>query len=159
RATLSPPRSWLLLVLISRRTIELTLLGTLVCILQINNLRFELSSVFLDKQEFGGKVAPMNRLEDLLKPLVLKALVLDVRKARTPLPLTASKFGGVPYHEPGEDWPKCPSCTKSLAFICQLDLSRTSHPARESVPFFTFFYCWHCSPWGYQSERKGEWVV
>jgi hypothetical protein len=101
----------------------------------------------------------MKTLDDILGPLVQRASVLEVRKASFPLPAIASKFGGMPYHEPGETWPGCPTCKKPLSFICQLDLRQTVHPARDDVHFFTFFYCWDCSPWGFRDEAKGEWVV
>ncbi len=71
----------------------------------------------------------------------------------------ASKFGGQPYHEPGETWPECPTCNRPLSFVCQLDLRHSHHPARIDIPFFTFFYCWKCSPWGFRSDANGEWVV
>jgi hypothetical protein len=32
-------------------------------------------------------------------------------------------------------------------------------PVRAGVHFFTFFYCWDCLPWGFDSEAPGEWVV
>lgn len=97
----------------------------------------------------------MRTLEQILKPLVLRATVLHVEKSSRPLSAIATKFGGVPYLETKEAWPQCCTCKQSLSFVCQVDLRETSHPARERIPFFTFFYCWQCFPWGDQ----GEWAV
>jgi hypothetical protein len=97
----------------------------------------------------------MSTLDDILTPLVLRATVLRVEKSSQPLSAIASKIGGVPYREAGEPWPECLTCKQPLSFICQVDLRESSHPARDRIPFFTFFYCWKCFPWGDQ----GEWVV
>jgi uncharacterized protein YwqG len=101
----------------------------------------------------------MRTLDDMLKPLVSRASALRVQKASAPLSRIASKFGGVPYLESGEAWPQCQTCKRPLSFICQLDLRETSHPARDRIPFFTFFYCWNCFPGGPPGGEQGEWVV
>ena len=100
----------------------------------------------------------MQTLEGMLKPLILRTSVLEVRKAPSSMSALESKFGGTPYYEMGETWPVCPTCHKPLAFICQLDLRDT---ILENLGFalFTFFYCWTCSPWGFQSDPEGQWVV
>jgi uncharacterized protein YwqG len=101
----------------------------------------------------------MKTLDDILRPLVRQASVLEVRTASSDLPAVSSKFGGIPYHEAGEAWPECPTCERPLSFVCQLDLRTTNYPERNLMPFFTFFYCWTCSPWGFRTEANGEWVV
>ena len=101
----------------------------------------------------------MNTLVDLLKPLIQTSAALELQQAPSVLPLTASKFGGKPYLESGESWPQCPTCHRTLTFICQLDLRQTSHPSRVKVPFITFYYCWDCFPWGFSSEAAEQWVV
>lgn len=101
----------------------------------------------------------MSSIDAILKPLIKTAFVLDVQPATTPLSLVASKFGGKPYQESGETWPQCPTCKKPLSFICQLDIRQTNHPARFEIPFFSFYYCWDCSPWGLYDEAEGQWVV
>jgi len=101
----------------------------------------------------------MNHLEKILQSLIRKSSVMKVKKATSPLPLLASKFGGVPYLEMGEEWPICPACKIPLSFICQLDLRQTNYARRNDVPFFTFYYCNGCYPTGYHDEPQGAWLM
>jgi uncharacterized protein YwqG len=97
----------------------------------------------------------------LLRPLARVATKLEPKKVRdaASLPITGSHFGGAPFAEAGEEWPVCPTCQTSLAFICQINTASGFHRPPEGVDLFTFFYCWECSPWGLSDEVKGTWVV
>lgn len=62
--------------------------------------------------------------------------------------LTASKFGGDPYFEAGEQWPICSKCENAESFICQLDLRQAKDAQLpSSFGLLTFFYCFQCFPW------------
>ena len=97
----------------------------------------------------------------LLKPLAKTATKLTPRKLKKKevIPLTGSHFGGQPYAEIGERWPSCPTCKIDLTFICQIDLTSGFHEKPKDIDLFTFFYCWECSPWGFDDEIEGTWVV
>jgi hypothetical protein len=75
------------------------------------------------------------------------------------LPLLATHFGGTPYAEAGETWPICPACKQSLTFIGQFDAREAPVAFGSRIGLFTFFYCWHCMPWGLDREMAGSWVV
>jgi len=97
----------------------------------------------------------------LLRPLAKTATKLTLRKVkkREVIPLTGSHFGGQPYAEIGERWPSCPTCKIDLTFICQIDLTAGFHEKPKGIDLFTFFYCWECFPWGFDSDIEGTWVV
>ncbi len=86
------------------------------------------------------KLSNEQRLKEVLKP----AWNITVQPACEELPRTASKFGGIPYLEKGEDWPVCHVCRKNMAFICQADVGDTETGRDLGVGFFTFFFCWDC---------------
>lgn len=102
-----------------------------------------------------------DEISALLQPLAKIATKLEPKKAgdETRLPLTGSHFGGIPYAEAGEEWPVCPTCKRSLTFICQIDTASGFHQQPQGVALFTFFYCWECFPWGLTDEVRGAWVV
>src|SRR6476661_8492276 len=56
---------------------------------------------------------------------------------------TASRFGGLPWLKPGEDWPSCTTCGEPLQFFLQLDLG-TLPPelhGRFGAGLLQLFYC------------------
>ncbi|MBX9938961.1 MAG: DUF1963 domain-containing protein [Candidatus Obscuribacterales bacterium] len=60
----------------------------------------------------------------------------------------ASKFGGAPYFEAGDQWPICSKCSNPESFICQLDLRQAKEAQLPSLfGLLTFFYCFECFPW------------
>lgn len=96
-------------------------------------------------------------VETLLKSVKKTASLLRLEPRPDDLPQTASKFGGVPYSEQGEEWPVCAGCRAPLSFICQVDLKETALRIGPGIGFFTFFYCWECAPWGAVDEEPGSW--
>jgi uncharacterized protein YwqG len=71
---------------------------------------------------------------------------------------SASKFGGQPYFEKGEDWPRCTRCHQPQFFICQVDVREC--PATGLSRHFglvSFFYCWKCCPW--KADQPGWSII
>lgn len=62
--------------------------------------------------------------------------------------VTASKFSGTPYLEPGEEHPRCPNCRKPLQFFIQLDLEKLPEPIGEAygTGLLQLFYCTGAEP-------------
>jgi uncharacterized protein YwqG len=98
-------------------------------------------------------------LASILRPLLRQTSIMKLRKSRSRLPVTASKFGGVPYLEQGEVWPTCPICHQSLSFICQIDLRDTVFKELVGFDLFSFFYCWNCFPQDDSPSNAGAWLV
>lgn len=98
-------------------------------------------------------------IDKLLKSVKKTASLLRLEPRPDDLPAIASKFGGVPYIQQGEDWPVCTGCQAPLSFICQMDLKETALRIRTGTGFFTLFYCWECAPWGAVDEEPGRWIL
>jgi hypothetical protein len=85
----------------------------------------------------------LDRLPPLLQPLadsVLKlarsSVSLVAERVQNTLPLTASKFGGVPYLPEGKTWPNCRS-GKPMTFVGQLnfgDISEIIAARNQALP-------------------------
>jgi len=59
--------------------------------------------------------------------------------------LVESRFGGVPYGEAGEGWPRCGVCDAELTFQLQFD-ARPAFPDAAAMPaLYAFYICtWEC---------------
>lgn len=103
----------------------------------------------------------MADLAGLLRPLVLQATIVKptALKKGADAPPTATKFGGLPYAEQGETWPRCGGCGEGLSFIFQCNLTECPHE-RGRASLFTFFYCRECCAWGdLPDDLRDAWVV
>ena len=95
-------------------------------------------------------------LKSILETLCLPAGGLRFREIApgTPAEVANTRLGGLPYAEAGEKWPVCEECTKELAFIGQFRLPDSGHGSLPWGSLLTFFYCWHCSSWGFDGEKR-----
>lgn len=95
-------------------------------------------------------------LENRVKPLIRPATKLEILSASRPPDNSQfeSHFGGHPYFETGEQWPKSKS-GKHLEFIFQIfNSSELELPA--SIELVQFFYDWEQFPWDTQDDG---WLV
>ncbi len=62
--------------------------------------------------------------------------------------LADSKFAGKPWLNKGEQWPKCPLCSKPIQFFLQLNLETLPEETRGRVGtgILQMFYCLNCEP-------------
>jgi len=94
-------------------------------------------------------------LENLVKPLIKDAVKIIAKQSST-IPSDShlkSHFGGQPYFEKGEEWPK----TKSgypLGFVFQIFNTKNALP--ENIKLLQFYFDWNDSP--YTTEEDG-WLV
>ena len=93
--------------------------------------------------------AVLAELRKLLRP----ATWLTVDPDRTP-ELLETRFGGAPYAEPGEEWPRCSRCRHGLDFVGQVNTADAPAP-HSLLPLYSFFFCRDCPTQG----DKGEWKI
>jgi len=95
-------------------------------------------------------------LENLVKPLIKTATKLEVLAASSPPENSQliSHFGGAPYFEKGEEWPKAKN-GKHLDFIFQV-FNDTDLQLPKSIELIQFYYDWEELPW--ETESDG-WLV
>ena len=95
-------------------------------------------------------------LENLVRPLIRDATRMQIQKASQPPENSQlnSHFGGEPYFESGEQWPKTKS-GNHLAFIFQV-FNTTASALPEHIALVQFFYDWEAFPW--DTEDDG-WAV
>ncbi|MFN3195666.1 MAG: DUF1963 domain-containing protein [Chlorobiota bacterium] len=95
-------------------------------------------------------------LEKLVKPLIRKATKLEIQPASILYENSQldSHFGGHPYFEKGEEWPKG-SNGKNLDFIFQI-FNSPKLELPKSIELVQFFYNWEEFPW--DTENDG-WLV
>ena len=98
----------------------------------------------------------LKELEGLVKPIVRTATQIHVEATTAAAENTQlhSHFGGQPYFEQGEDWPKTKS-GEPLDFIFQI-FNQPEFELPESIQLVQFFYDWEESPWN--SDNDG-WLV
>ncbi len=94
-------------------------------------------------------------LDAYLAPRVRPRTRLVLEASGAPLAPTASRFGGVPYLEVGEEWPEC-VCDRPMSFICQLDVRGTEVGERLPFALCAFYFCWECFP---QDPEPGPWTL
>jgi uncharacterized protein YwqG len=95
-------------------------------------------------------------LEKIVNPLIKKITKIEVQKP-SKLPDNSqlnSHFGGHPYFEVQEAWPKTKS-EKPLSFIFQI-FNEESLELPQSIKLIQFFYDWEEGPW--DTENDG-WLV
>lgn len=95
-------------------------------------------------------------LENLIRPLIRTATEIEVSKPSKPKANTQllSHFGGQPYFEEGEEWPKTKK-GKNLNFIFQVyNNGEINLPG--NIKLVQFFYDWDEFPW--ETENDG-WLV
>ena len=103
----------------------------------------------------------MGELITKVRALLAKAVVAEPTKLRKgeAVSLIATKFGGLPYAERGDEWPVCGGCGEGLSFIFQANLAECA-AAERGKGLFAFFYCHSCSSWGdIPPELTDAWVV
>lgn len=95
-------------------------------------------------------------LENIVKPIIRNATKLEVLPAsRSPEnSQLISHFGGQPYFEKGEQWPKSKK-GKNLEFIFQVFNNRDLQLS-ENIELIQFYYDWDEFPW--DTENDG-WLV
>ncbi|WP_010516934.1 DUF1963 domain-containing protein [Croceivirga radicis] len=95
-------------------------------------------------------------LENLVKPLIRPTTKLEIQPASRPHENSQleSHFGGHPYFEKGEEWPKGKN-GKHLDFIFQV-FNSPELELPKSVELVQFFYDWDEFPW--DTENEG-WLV
>ncbi len=92
-------------------------------------------------------------LDEILKLFIKPAWQLQLSKSSSATAATdVSKFGGLPYAQKHEVWPRCPTCLNELNFVAQL-----KYPGETALQ--TFFYCFECFPWESTDETRGQWLV
>ncbi|WP_405225644.1 DUF1963 domain-containing protein [Dokdonia sp. Asnod1-B02] len=86
-------------------------------------------------------------LENLVKPLIEKATKLEILPASRPPENSQmlSHFGGHPYFEKGESWPKT-NKGDHLAFIFQI-FNTPELELPENIALIQFYYDWEEFPW------------
>jgi hypothetical protein len=94
----------------------------------------------------GRAIKDMPEYQTLLED-TRPAVLLNPQRAPTPLPLAASKFGGMPYPAGLEAWPRCEACRMPMNFILQItrgDFSEFFFP--DGKDLFQLFECpnWDC---------------
>jgi len=95
-------------------------------------------------------------LEELVKPLMRNAIKIEAFKSSVPPENSQliSHFGGDPYFEIGQQWPKTKS-GKDLEFIFQV-FNNQKNNLPENIKLVQFFYNWDEFPW--DTEQDG-WLV
>ncbi len=95
-------------------------------------------------------------LENLVKPLIRQTTKLEIQPASRPPENSQleSHFGGHPYFEKGEGWPKSKN-GKHLDFIFQV-YNSPELELPKSIELVQFFYDWEEFPW--DTENDG-WLV
>ncbi|MBB6500260.1 DUF1963 domain-containing protein [Pedobacter cryoconitis] len=95
-------------------------------------------------------------LENLIRPLIRTATEIEVSKPSKPKANTQllSHFGGQPYFEEGEEWPKTKK-GKNLNFIFQI-YNNGGINLPGNLKLVQFFYDWDEFPW--ETENDG-WLV
>lgn len=89
----------------------------------------------------------LNDLEELVKPIIRKSTKIELQKASNPPDDSQliSHFGGQPYFEKGEEWPKTKT-GKPLEFIFQI-YNKTELEIPDNIELIQFYYNWDESPW------------
>lgn len=95
-------------------------------------------------------------LENLAKPLIRQATKLEIQPASRPPENSQleSHFGGHPYFEKGEEWPKGKN-GKKLDFIFQV-FNSPELELPKSIELVQFFYDWEEFPW---DTNDNGWLV
>nr|WP_299036296.1 YwqG family protein [uncultured Tenacibaculum sp.] len=95
-------------------------------------------------------------LENLVKPLIRQTTKLEIQPASRPPENSQleSHFGGHPYFEKGEEWPKGKN-GKHLDFIFQV-YNSPELELPKSIELVQFFYDWEEFPW---DTNDNGWLV
>lgn len=95
-------------------------------------------------------------LENLVKPLIRQTTKLEIQPASRPPENSQleSHFGGHPYFEKGEEWPKGKN-GKYLDFIFQV-FNSPELELPKSIELVQFFYDWEEFPW---DTNDNGWLV
>lgn len=102
----------------------------------------------------------MSDLAAMVAKLVVPSSIVTPRKLKRGEALSpiATKFGGIPYMEQGDEWTACGGCDEPLSFIFQCNLAECPHSSSRGL--FTFFYCHSCSSWGdIPPDVENAWIV
>lgn len=101
-------------------------------------------------------------IKPLAEAALLPAIQIHAEATRTPLPATASKFGGVPFTPDGFVWPRTPS-GRAMEFIGQIDFAQVvaqTPSFSASIPhqgIFQFFYDMDKMVWGFDPDDQNFW--
>jgi uncharacterized protein YwqG len=101
-------------------------------------------------------LTPMEYLEKIIAPLIKKATKIEVSKPTKPPSDSQliSHFGGQPYFESNEEWPKSKS-GNYLDFIFQV-FNNGSNDLPNNIKLVQFFYDWEEFPW---DTKHDGWLV
>jgi len=107
---------------------------------------------------------PIERLREAMRPWLAR----HTRPAWRPVvdesdsPATGTRFGGLPWLKPGEDWPSCTTCGEPLQFFLQLDLTQLPPElnGRFGGGLLQLFYCTNddCSATHWEAFTSGKLV-
>lgn len=100
--------------------------------------------------------AKLEKLEKMIQPLLVDATKIIVQPASR-MPENSnmkSHFGGVPYFETGENWPKTEEDT-DLNFVCQI-FNDGHNLLPKNIKLIQFYYDFEEGPWS--TEEEG-WLV
>ena len=109
------------------------------------------------RQELSNdNLSSIEDLEKLVTPLVRKATKIEVFKSSSPPEDTQMKshFGGQPYFEIGEEWPKSKN-GRYLDFVFQV-FNNGENDIPANIKLVQFFYDWEEFPW---SSGDDGWLV
>ena len=119
---------------------------------QKGNSRFENYSSGLNEKDLKTS----EDLKELVNPLIKNATKIEVQEPSRPPKKSQlnSHFGGQPYFEEGEDWPKSQS-GRNMEFIFQI-FNEEGLELPKEIKLLQFFYDWEEFPW--ETENDG-WLV
>lgn len=82
------------------------------------------------------------QVEKLLRDCIREKTVLKLASKMAPSAgPTASKAGGAPYSEPGEQWPVCKQCRRAMQFCFQIDCQQGPHAMPSAVGLTVVYMC------------------
>jgi len=104
----------------------------------------------------------IGNIKPIAEAAMLPAIQIQVEAAQPPLPVVASKFGGIPFTPDGFTWPRTPS-GRTMEFIGQINFAEvvTQTPSfSEKLPhqgIFQFFYDIDKMVWGFDPNDQNFW--
>ncbi|WP_324679164.1 YwqG family protein [Hymenobacter sp. GOD-10R] len=115
----------------------------------------------LDDLQAAAEAEGLGTFWPRLAPYCRPSIRVSPALAAAPLPLGASRLGGVPDLPAAVGWPTWQG--RSLSFLVQLNLAELAiYPAAAVLPsagWLSFFYDAQEQPWGYDPANRGRAVV
>jgi hypothetical protein len=88
----------------------------------------------------------INAYERIISTLRRKTRAAMLPNHSAPFNVLATHFGGQPYAIAGDAWPICPSCERSLNFVCQISTGIPFGDGTREILLYTVYYCFRCKP-------------